>query len=151
MPTPDQPTPPLHASPHDGQLVGAGGQGKLATVRRLREEPTLVVESVRGERVRRIMLIAEKSGGDLLITSLEDGGHLCVAAADRSLLAQAILQLGKPGVSGKAAAEPASAASVMSLLQTINQQLAQQGRDLAISADRPGVAAPGDANPEGRV
>lgn len=148
MPKPDHPQPDaasaapaappdalIETSPHEGQLVGAGG-GATPAKRQLRNEPTLVVEAVGKGAGRRSLRISETAAGNLLITSLESGGYLCVAAEDRALLAQAILEIGR-GAPDRPNPEAQSLAAVTGLLDELNAALARQGRNFTVRADRP--------------
>jgi hypothetical protein len=163
MPTPDQPTPPLHASPHDGQLVGAGGQRNLIS----KHTATDIALAYREIEVAEALLVeVDKARRNFSQPDLRDrfgrsndGLKLGVPGGDSShQMFNVPWDIARPVIETQIAHQrarlaalcitarielgdapsvaPREPASVVSLLAALNQYLDPQGRDLAISADR---------------
>ncbi len=176
MTIPDQAPPP--AQPHEGQLVGAGGQRNLISkhtatdialaYREIETAEALLKKIDEACRTRTAPDLRDHfgrpAGGLQLGVPTGDSSqrmfdvpwdiakpvietHIAHQRAKLAMLCvTARTELGDaPSV---ATAEPAS---VVSLLAALSQYLTPQLRNMIIPADRRADAAPGDANPEGRV
>lgn len=163
MPTPDQPTPPLHASPHDGQLVGAGGQRNLIskhtatdialTYREIETAEALLKKIDEACRTRTVPDLRDHfgrpAGGLQLGVPSGDSSQRMFdvpwgiakpviethIAHQRAKLAM-LCVTARTELGDAPSVAPREPASVVSLLAALSQYLDPQGRDLAISADR---------------